>query len=87
MSIPLDLIDHLNRTLGIDTRTAGRLVEEVLAYYQESAEAYVRRRHAELQAEGERNARIFRRIRGELREGRFCAPPLSERQIRRLIYG
>jgi len=82
-----ELLGHLARTTSLGSRTAGRLVEEVLAYFSESLEEFVARRHRELQAEGLRNDEIFGRIAGEVRARRFAAPPLSERQIRRLIYG
>ena len=64
-----------------------RVVAEVLEYFSESLETFVARRHAELQAEELQNAEIFARIAAELRQRRFAAPALSERQIRRMIYG
>jgi len=82
-----DLLEHLTRITALPRGAAGRLVEEVLAYFSESVEAFVARRHRELQAEGLQNDTIFTRIAAELRTRRFTAPPLSERQIRRLIYG
>ena len=66
---------------------AARLVEEVVAYYSESVEEYVTRRHRELRAEELQNDAIFERVAAEVRTRRFAAPPLSQRQIRRLIYG
>ena len=63
-----------------------RVVEDVLAFYAEPVEGYVRRRHAELKTYGVRNAEIFARIAAELEERVVAAPPLSERQLRRIIY-
>ena len=71
-----DLLGHLVRTTSLRAGTAGRLVEE-----------FVARRHRELQAEGLRNDEIFARIADEICARRFAAPQLTERQIRRLIYG
>jgi hypothetical protein len=66
---------------------ARRVVEEVLAYLSESPAEFITRRHAELQREDVANAEIFRRLTSELEHRRFTAPRLSERQIRRLVYG
>jgi hypothetical protein len=82
-----DLVDHVVRTTLLPTATARRVVEEVVAYFHESAEEFVRRRHGELQAAGESNADIFRLITTELENRPVVAPARSERQIRRLIYG
>ena len=48
---------------------------------------YVRRRHAHLRTYGARNAEIFSRIAAELEERVVAAPPLTERQLRRIVYG
>jgi hypothetical protein len=82
-----DLIDHLTRTTRLSRGEAERVVAEVLAYFSESADDFVLRRHGELQAEDQRNDAIFERLAEEVRERRFAAPPLSPRQMRRLIYG
>ncbi len=84
---PDDLMAHLEAVSGIGRRELERLVHEMTAYFAESVEEFVVRRHRELQAEDLRNEAIFDRIDGELRCRRFAAPPLSARQIRRLIYG
>ena len=83
----VDLLEHLARTTTLPQRAAARLVDEVLTYFSESVEEFVTRRHSELQSEHLQNEAIFARIAAELRSRRFTAPPLSERQIRRLIYG
>ncbi len=82
-----DLIAHLERTLGLERAAARRVVNEVIAYFEETVDGYVLRRHGELQAEDQRNDEIFERILGEVEQRRFSAGPLSPRQIRRLIYG
>jgi hypothetical protein len=82
-----DLLGHLVRTSALGPGTAGRLVEEFLAFFSESIEEFVARRHRELQGEGLRNDEIFARIAEEMGTRRFAAPALTERQIRRLVYG
>ena len=96
-SVPADLLDHLVGTRGLPRSEAAgssrsrsearRIVEEVVSFYGETAEAFVTRRHRELQAEGLRNRAIYARIAAELEGRRFRAPGLSERQIRRIVYG
>lgn len=82
-----DLINHLTRTTRLSRGEAERLVAEVIAYFSESADEFIIRRHAELQGEDHRNNAIFEQLAQELSERRFTAPALTQRQIRRLIYG
>jgi hypothetical protein len=81
------LIEHLERTTRLSHAEAERVVAEVLDFFSESLEAFVTRRHGELQGEELRNAEIFTRLIAEARQRRFAAPPLSERQVRRMVYG
>jgi hypothetical protein len=82
-----DLLEHLERMTRLTRSEAERVVAEVLEYFSESLEQFVARRHAELQSEELRNADIFARVAAEARQRRFAAPRLSERQIRRMVYG
>ena len=59
----------------------------VLSYYSESVQAFVARRHGELQRDGHRNREIYTQLLQELQHRRFRAPALTERQLRRWIYG
>ena len=86
-SIPASLLDHLVHGSGLRRREARRILEEVVSFYGETPEVFVIRRHRELQAEGMRNHAIYPRVAAELDGWRFRAPRLSERQIRRIIYG
>lgn len=86
-NLPPELIQHLTHVSRLDEREARRLLQEVLRYYSVSVEDFVRRRHSELQKRGWSNAQIYQQIHRELDQQRFPAPTLSERQIRRLIYG
>ena len=78
---------HLVATTGLSRAEASRVVEDVVAYLSEPVEDYVRRRHAELKTYGAKNPEIFERIAGELAERVVAAPELTERQLRRIVYG
>jgi hypothetical protein len=82
-----DLIDHLVRTTPLGRGEAGRVVMDVLAYFDETTEEYVRRRHRELQAKGLVNADIFERIGQELPHRAVAPATLTLRQLRRIVYG
>jgi hypothetical protein len=82
-----DLISHLTRTTSLGPGEAARVVADVLAYFSEPADAYVRRRHAELKARGLINDEIFSRISTELRCRRVAPPEFTLRQLRRIVYG
>ena len=82
-----DLVTFLERTSRLSRPEAERIIREVVEFFSESLEAFVARRHRELRGRGLRNEAIFQRIAAEVEERRFAAPLLTERQIRRLIYG
>jgi len=82
-----DLIDHLVRSTPLRRGEAARIVQDVLAYFAETTEEFVRRRHRELQSRGLANADIFARITAELPHRAVAPPDLSLRQLRRIVYG
>ncbi|MFD8074080.1 hypothetical protein OG937_27665 [Streptomyces sp. NBC_00510] len=82
-----DLVDHLVRTTPLQRGEAARVVLDVLAYFDETAEDFVRRRHRELQAKGLQNAEIFGQITAELPYRAVTPPEYSLRQLRRIVYG
>ncbi|MCX2971135.1 MULTISPECIES: hypothetical protein [Streptomyces] len=82
-----DLVEHLVRTTPLGRGEAARVVLDVLAYFDETAEEFVRRRHRELQAQGSRNPAIFERIQAELPYRAVAPPELTLRQLRRIVYG
>jgi hypothetical protein len=82
-----DLIDHLTRTTALQRGEAARVVLDVLAYFDETTEDWVRRRHRELKSGGLVNADIFERIAAELPHRAVAPPELSLRQLRRIVYG
>ena len=82
------LLNHLVNTSNLSNVEAEKLVAEVIAYFSETPESFVQRRHTELQqVDGCSNAQIYQLIEEELAELVFAAPVLSQRQIRRIIYG
>lgn len=81
------LVDRIAASTGLSSTEAARVVGDVLAFHAEPVEEYVRRRHAHLQTYGVRNAEIFARIAEELAGRVVAAPDLSERQLRRIVYG
>jgi hypothetical protein len=82
-----ELIDRLAGSTGLTAAEAVRVVEDVLAWYHEPVEDYVRRRHAHYHLYGKRNQEIFELIAAELASRVVAAPPMSERQLRRIVYG
>jgi hypothetical protein len=82
-----ELVQRLTRTSALSAREADHLIEEVLAFLDESIEQFVRRRHGELQRAGLNNAGIYHQLMVESAGRRFRAPELTTRQLRRLIYG
>lgn len=82
-----DLIDHLVRSTSLQRGEAARIVQDVLAYFDETTEEFVRRRHRELQARGLTNAEIFAQVGTELPRRAVAPPDLSLRQLRRMVYG
>lgn len=82
-----DLVRQVSASTGLPDSAAGRLVADVLAFYAEPLEDFVRRRHGELRTYGAKNPQIFARIAEELSVRPVAAPRLTERQLRRVIYG
>ena len=82
-----ELVAYLTRTTRLSSAEAARVVGEVLSFLAETPEGFVRRRHHALQAQGLSNSAIFAQLASELAQWRFRAGRLTERQIRRIIYG
>jgi hypothetical protein len=83
---PPDLVGYLAASTDLPQATAVRVVADVIAYFSEPVEEFVRRRHGELQRRQYKNDEIWPVIAAELRQRRFPAPGLSERQLRRIVY-
>lgn len=84
---PVELVEHLSLHCGLDRQTAERAIAEVVSYFDEPVVNFVRRRHGELQRLGMSNSQIFGQLQRELSGRLFSGDLLSERQIRRIIYG
>ena len=82
-----ELLAYLVRTSRLSPAEADRLINEVLAFMNETPADFIRRRHLQLQSQGHSNSAIFQQLASELEQRRFRAPVYTERQIRRVIYG
>jgi hypothetical protein len=86
-SFPQDLARYLAASTGLSQPTAIRVIADVASYFDETVEEFVRRRHAELRQRQRKNEQIWPLVEAELQQRRFAAPGLSERQLRRIVYG
>lgn len=82
-----ELVDRVASSTGLTSAEAARVVDDVVAWYHEPVEDYVRRRHAQHRQNGKRNPEIFALIAAELSGRLVAAPSLSQRQLRRIVYG
>ena len=89
LDVPADpeLVDRISTSTGLSPAEAARVIEDVVAFHAEPVEEFVRGRHALLKTYGARNPEIFARIADELAGRVVAAPPLTERQLRRIVYG
>lgn len=87
MQVDPELVARLVGSTGLTEAEAVRVVGDVVAFHAEPVENYVRRRHAHLKTYGSKNPEIFARIAAELTDRVVAAPALTERQLRRLVYG
>jgi hypothetical protein len=81
------LVAHVVASTSLTPGEAARVIEDVIAFHAQPVEEYVRARHARLRTYGAKNPEIFARIAEELTHRVVAAPALSERQLRRIIYG
>jgi hypothetical protein len=84
---PQDLVRHVARSTGLDEATASRVVADVMEYFGQTAGDYVIKRHEDLKNRNRKNDDIWPLIVTELKARRFKAEELSERQLRRIVYG
>jgi hypothetical protein len=84
---PQDLVRHVAKSTGLDEATASRVVADVIAYFGQTVEEYVTGRHEALKSRNRKNDDIWPLIAAELGSRRFKAGELSERQLRRIVYG
>jgi hypothetical protein len=81
------LVSHVVATTSLTPGEAARVIDDVIAFHAQPVEDYVRARHAHLKTYGAKNPEIFALIAEELGGRVVAAPELSERQLRRLVYG
>ena len=84
---PPDLIRHVAVSTGLPQATAARVIADVVAYFDETVEEFVRRRHREMRLRQLKNEQIWPAIAAEVAARRFGAPALTQRQLRRIVYG
>ena len=87
MDVDPDLLRHLQAVTGLEEGLLAKVVGEVHGWYARDAITWLRQRHRELQRQGLRNREIYPRLQAELSRILVPAPSLSQRQIRRAIYG
>jgi hypothetical protein len=83
----VDFKDHIMFSFNLTEQDFERLMDEFLGYFGSTLEEFVRGRQAEFHKEGKKNQEIYTLIAQEAFRMRFAEDPLSERQIRRIIYG
>ena len=81
------LVSHVVATTSLTPGEAARVIDDVIAFHAQPVEDYVRSRHAHLKTYGAKNPEIFARIAEELEQRVVAAPGLTERQLRRIVYG
>ena len=84
---PTELVRRVAASTGLPEATAARVVADIAAYFAETVEDYVRRRHGEMRLMHRKNDEIWPQIAAEVASRRFGVPDLSERQLRRIVYG
>jgi hypothetical protein len=78
---------HVIENYSVSERDFVRLYEEFLEHFGVNLEDFIRHRHFQLKNEGKRNEAIYRIVIGEAERRRFPASGLTERQVRRIVYG
>ncbi len=79
--------DYIVSAYSISENDFERLMDEVNHFYDYEFQSYIQSRHLKLKENGLNNQEIYQILQKEIKEQRFRAPTLSERQIRRIIYG
>ncbi len=72
---------------GLEASILVKVLEETRAWYSKDFPAWIRNRHRELQRQGMRNADIYPQLCEEAKRILVRPESITERQIRRVIYG
>jgi hypothetical protein len=78
---------HLQDLFNLNEDQVKQITDEFIAFFSETAEDYIRRRHNEMKADSMKNDEIYKILKSEISKRRFASAGLTERQIRRIIYG
>ena len=87
MEIDHELLLHLQAVSGQSKGVLSKVLAEIYAWHTRDHRTWIRERHRELQRQGLRNREIYPRLQAEARQVLVRPDPLTERQIRRIIYG
>lgn len=82
-----ELVRHVASSTGLPMPVAERVVADVVTYFSETTEQYVRRRHRELKNRHHRNEEIWAVLSDELAARTVAPGPVSHRRLRRIVYG
>ncbi len=86
-AVDAELINLVSASTGLSPGEAARVVADVIGWYREPVEDFVRRRHAYLRTYGKKNDEIFALTAVEPGDRLVAAPDLTARQLRRIVYG
>tara|TARA_Y100001968_G_C19206294_1_gene642459 strand:+ start:445 stop:726 length:282 start_codon:yes stop_codon:yes gene_type:complete len=79
--------NHLLSIVNITESELDKIVSNLVDHWSETLSEFVTRRHKELQRSRIPNRIAYGRICDEVSARRFPIAPLSERQVRRILYG
>jgi hypothetical protein len=82
-----EIVERVAASLAVTPGQARRVVNDVIAFYREPLEDWVRRRHEQHRRDGLPNGEIYSVLVAEAADRVVAAPALTERQVRRIIYG
>lgn len=78
---------YVTTTYDLGESDFDRLLEDLNYFYELELKEFIRIRHLELKTNGLKNSQIYSYLKKEIKARRFKSAEISERQIRRIIYG
>lgn len=82
-----DFRAYLLEIVDVTERQLDKVVAHLQDHWSETVEEFVVRRHRQLQRRGVPNRLAYGLIAQDVQSRRFQAKPLSQRQVRRILYG